>query len=86
MKNIHETIILFFQNEDIRKEFRELIKPIYNLFYNEIYIYIWFICIYHVFLIFIVLANLFILLRFLNNSSQTSIPNIHFFDNVLQPI
>jgi hypothetical protein len=42
-----------------------IIHPVGNIIYNEIYIYLWMICLYHVFLILIVLVNLYLLLRFL---------------------
>jgi hypothetical protein len=32
--------------------YKDAVKPIVNVVYNEIYIYVWFICIYNVFLIF----------------------------------
>lgn len=63
MKNIRETCIEFLKNEDIRRDVREIIKPIVNIIYNEIYVYIWFICFYNVILIFFVVANLFLLIR-----------------------
>ena len=65
MKNIKDTCIEFLQNEDIRKDVKDIIKPIVNIVYNEIYVYLWLICLYNVFLIFIILANLFLLLHFL---------------------
>jgi hypothetical protein len=61
----------FFKNEDLSKEVREITKPIVNIIYNEIYIYLWFICFYNVFLLFIILANLFLLLRLINNQTST---------------
>ena len=70
MKNIRDTCIEFFQNEDIRKDVREIVKPIVHIIYNEIYVYIWFICIYNVFLIFLVLANLLLLLRWFTKSTK----------------
>jgi len=70
MKNIRDTCIEFFQNEDIRKDVREMVKPIVHIIYNEIYVYIWFICIYNVFLIFLVLANLLLLLRWFTKSTK----------------
>lgn len=70
MKNIRDSCIEFFQNEDIRKDVREIIKPIVQIIYNEIYVYIWFICIYNVFLIFIILANLFLLLRYIRKTQK----------------
>jgi len=54
------------KNNYIHEEMKEFVRPIVNSIYNEIYIYIWFICLYNVFLIFLVLANLFLILRLLN--------------------
>jgi hypothetical protein len=59
----NDTILSFFQSEDIKKYMKETIRSIVLIIYNEMYFYVWLICFYHVFLIFIVLANLFILLR-----------------------
>jgi len=68
MKSIKDSCIDFFKNEDIKRDVKELIYPIVCLIYNEIYIYIWFICLYHVLLIFIILANLYLLLRLIYHS------------------
>ena len=65
MKNIRDTCIEFLKSEDIRREVKEIIRPMFQLIYNETYVYLWFICFYHVFLIFIILANLILLLRLL---------------------
>jgi hypothetical protein len=71
MKNIKESCLEFFQNEDIRKDVREIIKPIVDIIYNEIYIYVWCICFFNVFLMFIILANLFILLHYVRKLQIT---------------
>uniref|UniRef100_A0A6C0B2E4 Uncharacterized protein n=1 Tax=viral metagenome TaxID=1070528 RepID=A0A6C0B2E4_9ZZZZ len=63
MKTIRDTCMEFFQNEDLHKEVREIIKPLGNMMYNEIYLYIWFICIYNVLLLFLILANLFLIIH-----------------------
>jgi len=55
MKSFRDTCIDFFQNEDIKNDLTALLKSSVNLIYNEVYIYIWFICFYNVFLIFIIL-------------------------------
>jgi len=73
MKNIRDTCIEFFQNEDIRKDVKEIIKPLGTMVYNEIYLYVWFICIYNVFLLFIILANLFLLIKLFQNKNIFSI-------------
>ena len=65
MKNIRETCIEFLQNEDIKKDVKAIIRPIVGIIYNELYPYLWLLCIYNVFLIFIILANLVLLLRLL---------------------
>jgi len=70
MKNVREICLHFFQNEDIRKEIREIVRPIVSVVYNELYLYIWFICLYNVALIFITLANLFLLLKIYSKRKQ----------------
>ena len=65
MKSIRDRCIDFFKNEDIKRDVKAIIQPICGIIYNELYPYLWFLCIYHVFLIFIILANLILLLRLL---------------------
>lgn len=72
MKSIRESCVEFFQNEEIKKDIREIIKPIIDTIYNEINIYIWIICFYNVFLVFIILANLFLMLRLSNKLSNVT--------------
>jgi hypothetical protein len=71
MKNFRDSFINILQNEDIKRDIRELLRPVMNIFYNEIYIYIWFICIFILFLTFIILANLFLLLRIISKNSES---------------
>lgn len=52
----------FFQNADIQRMLKEFIRPISVLIYDQLYFYIWFICLYHIILIFLVLVILFLLL------------------------
>lgn len=72
MKSIKESCVEFFQNEEIKKDIREIIKPIVDTIYNEINIYIWVICLYNVFLVFIILANLFLILKLSNKLSTVT--------------
>lgn len=72
MKSIRDSCVEFFQNEEIKKDIREIIKPIVDTIYNEINIYIWIICFYNVFLVFIILANLFLMLRLSNKLSKVT--------------
>jgi len=60
-----KVIYKFFENEDFKFAFKEAMKPIIRIIYNEIYIYIWLICIFNILLILIILANFILLLRFL---------------------
>lgn len=62
------------ETAEFKKQAKDIVNPIGKMIYNEIYIYIWFICLYNVFLIFLVLANLFLLIRLLkHNVRLTSI-------------
>jgi len=65
--------IQFFNDVETRREFMELLKPVKESLYNEIYIYIWIICFYSIMLFLLILANLFLLLRIINYSIK--IPN-----------
>jgi hypothetical protein len=66
MKTLRESIVDFIQSEDLRKNLYNVVQPIYKNLYNELYPYLWFICIYMVILTFIILANLVLLIRVLN--------------------
>jgi len=68
MKNLRDTFKQFLDNEDIKNDIREMMmKPIFNMIYNEIYLYLWIIAIYNIFFVFIILAIFFILLKIMNN-------------------
>jgi hypothetical protein len=60
--SIKEQCLIFFQNEDIKRNMKEIIKPIATMVYNEIFIYIWFVCIYNVVLFIIIIIVLILLL------------------------
>lgn len=61
MKSFRDTCLEFFKNEDIKRDVKEVVRPIFTMIYNEVYVYIWLICIYHVFFILIILANVYLL-------------------------
>jgi len=65
MKSLRETCIDFFTDENIKKDVREMIKPIFHLIYNEVYIYIWLIAFYHFFIMCMILAMFCILWKLL---------------------
>jgi hypothetical protein len=75
MRSIKDSIIHFMQSEDIKRDLYSIIQPIYSNIYNEMYPYIWFICIYMVILTFIILANLILLVQVLNTLGGFYISN-----------
>ena len=70
MTSLRDRCMLFFQDENIKKDLRELAKPILEMIYDELNIYVWIVLVYNIFLVFIVLANLFLLIRLLRYSNK----------------
>ncbi len=52
-----------FLDENIQKSIKKGLKSMTQIMYNEMYVYVWFICIYHVLLVIIVLTNLVLLAK-----------------------
>ena len=73
MKSIKDTFYAFFANEDIQKDIKQIVATMGKGLYNQLYVYIWFICIYNVILLFLVCVILIILLRFLNKTQNISL-------------
>ncbi len=69
-------IAAFLKNVEVKTYIKNLVGPLGTMVYNEIYIYIWFICIYNVFLIFLVLVNFVLLLKLIRNTSMNG-PSSH---------
>lgn len=69
-KSLRDSCIDFFRNDDIKKEIKELLKPLVNIIYNEVYVYIWLICIYNILLFFSILTILFLLFRLGNKMKE----------------
>jgi len=67
----------FFKHEDVKKDIRDLLSPLVNIIYNELYVYIWSICFFQIFLFILVLANLIMLLR-LFSYLQRRLPPAHY--------
>ena len=63
MINIKESCIELLKNEDTRRDIHDILLCISDIVYNELQGYIWLICIYTIFLIFLTLANSVLLLR-----------------------
>jgi hypothetical protein len=53
----------WLKNEDIQRNFRKASGAVAAAIYNEMYIYILFICVYNIFLLAIVVINLYLLVR-----------------------
>ena len=41
MKSIRDSCIEFFQDENIKRDLREIARPILNTIYDELNIYVW---------------------------------------------
>ena len=67
MKTLQDRIIDFIQSEELKNDFGNIIQPMRNSIYNEMYPYILFICIYIVIITFIIGVNLYLLICVLNN-------------------
>ena len=53
----------WLKNEDIQRNFRKAGGTVAAAIYNEMYVYIWFICVYNIFLLVVVVINLYLLIR-----------------------
>lgn len=58
--------IQYLEKNDFKKQLKEVVHPIGKTIYNEIYVYIWFICIYLVFLLVAVLLNTYLVFSYLS--------------------
>jgi hypothetical protein len=63
-----DSLLNILDEHDIQHHLKKAVSPIGNIVYNEIYPYIWFICIYSVLLFLVVCFNLVMLLRVLRQS------------------
>ncbi len=64
MDKLQSKCMEFLKYDDIKKYF---VKPTFTLLYNELYLYIVLICVYHIFFILIILTIIYLLLQVLNN-------------------
>lgn len=62
MKNIRDVCLELFKNENIKRDIRLVVQPLAAFIYNELYVYIWIICVYHIFIILIILSILYVIL------------------------
>ena len=52
-----------FLDENIQQGIKKGVRSMTHILYNEMYVYVWFICIYHVILVVLVLTNLVLLIK-----------------------
>lgn len=62
--------ISFYKDENIRND---IIKPIAQIIYNDIYLYIWIVCFYSMLIILILLIILIIVIKILYNCTKSNI-------------
>ena len=58
-----DLITQLFHNATAQQNIRDLIKQVGHWVYDEIYLYVWFICLYNVLLLFMVAATLYLLTK-----------------------
>jgi len=59
-----ETLVSqMLQNATMQKHVREVVKQVGHWVYDELYLYVWFICFYHVLLLFLMAFALYMLSR-----------------------
>lgn len=66
MKSLKDRCIEFLKDKDIRNDMKEIITPLIDMIYNDMYVYIWLICIYNIFLIILIIINLYLSHRIIN--------------------
>jgi hypothetical protein len=62
-RTLRETCIDFFTDDHIKQDVREMMKPLFGMIYNEVYIYLWIIAFYHLFVVIMILSMFCILWR-----------------------
>jgi len=70
MKLIRDKIIDFFKTEDLKQSINVIVKPISVYIYDEIYIYLWCFCIYHIFQTFTIMFIIYLLLKLINQKKN----------------
>ena len=63
----------FLKQDDVKNDIRELLSPLVNIIYNELYVYIWSICFFQILLFILVLTNLIMLLRMFSYIQRNTI-------------
>ena len=64
MNNIFNKLSNMIKDDEIKKH---ITTPLFNYLYNELYLYIWLLCVYHIIFIIIILLICFILFEIYTN-------------------
>ena len=54
-----------WESEEVKRQIKSAAYPLVTMVYNEIYVYVWFICIYNIFLLGLVVLNVYLLVRYM---------------------
>lgn len=60
------------KSEEVQRHFRAASSVVGSTVYNELYFYIWFICIYNILLLTVVVVNLYLLIRWIRRCPDAS--------------
>lgn len=83
-----------FIDDNIQQGIKKGLRSMTHILYNEMYVYVWFICIYHVILVILVLTNLVLLIKIYSHRTpqfplslfsalaSTNSPPIHAFSTL----
>jgi len=63
----------WLKNEEVQKQLRKVSGMVSSAVYNEVYLYLWFICIYNIFLLGIVVLNLYLLLKLIRLANAKTV-------------
>ena len=73
--SFREQCLQLFHNEDIQRDVRLFMKPIFSIVYNELFPYLLLMCIFQAFLLILVLGNMFLLVKFYISLTGKAIPD-----------
>lgn len=62
-------------SDEVKKHLKDATYPLVKMVYNEIYIYVWFICVYNIFLLVLLVINLYLLIRYMRIEKHVGIPD-----------
>lgn len=84
MKSLKETIHGYLQNEEVKTEMKNMLKPFGVIIYNEIYFYILLICVYCVLVFLFGLASIITMLNLTRQYKriETLLEKNHLFNNL----